>query len=128
MERSQDWLNQALRDLRAAEVNAAAGLHEWAAFAAQQAAEKAVKALLESLHGVARGHSITSLLLRLPDGTQASAEVLEAARQLDQVYVTSRYPNGFSEGAPSDYFSAASSGRLIQHARDILQFCRSHLS
>ena len=47
MNRTIDWLRQAGRDLQVAESSAAAGYHEWAAFAAQQSAEKAVKALVE---------------------------------------------------------------------------------
>ncbi len=43
--RAPDWFNQALRDLEQAEDSRKAGRHEWACFAAQQAAEKAVKAL-----------------------------------------------------------------------------------
>ncbi len=40
VDRSADWLKQPDRDLRVAETDAAAGYHEWAAFAAQQCAEK----------------------------------------------------------------------------------------
>ncbi|MGB9626653.1 MAG: HEPN domain-containing protein, partial [Phycisphaerae bacterium] len=43
--RSQDRLTQALRNLDQAADSAAAGRHEWACFAAQQAAEMAVRAL-----------------------------------------------------------------------------------
>ena len=67
MDRSADWLRQAELDLRAAEDLAATGHHEWAAFAAQQSAEKAVKALVESLHGSVRGHSITAILQQALD-------------------------------------------------------------
>lgn len=45
MNRSGDWLAQAERDLAQAESSRRQGHHEWACFAAQQAAEKAVKAL-----------------------------------------------------------------------------------
>ncbi len=48
--RAQDWLRQALRDLEHAEDARKAGRHEWACFAAHQAAEKAVKALHLHLH------------------------------------------------------------------------------
>jgi HEPN domain-containing protein len=44
-DRSQDWLTQARRDLAQAQDSRRAERHEWACFAAQQAAEKAVKAL-----------------------------------------------------------------------------------
>ena len=41
--RAPDWLKQALRDLEQAEESRQAGRHEWACFAAEQAAEKAGK-------------------------------------------------------------------------------------
>jgi hypothetical protein len=43
--RSKDWLAQAVRDLEQARSSRSEERHEWACFAAQQAAEKAVKAL-----------------------------------------------------------------------------------
>lgn len=43
--RARDWLAQALVDLEEAQDARRAGRHEWACFAAQQAAEKAAKAL-----------------------------------------------------------------------------------
>jgi HEPN domain-containing protein len=99
------------------------GLHEWAAFAAQQSAEKAAKALIQHRRGSARGHSVTGLLRQLQD----TEPLLDAARELDLVYITSRYPNGLAEGSPSEHFSAATSERLIEHARTILEFCRSQI-
>lgn len=47
--RARDWLAQALVDLEEAQDARRAGRHEWACFAAQQAAEKAVRALHLSL-------------------------------------------------------------------------------
>lgn len=44
-DRTQDWLKQAIRNLEQAADSRAADRHEWACSAAQQAAEKAVKAL-----------------------------------------------------------------------------------
>ena len=44
-ERSGDWLLQAERNLEQAHDSAKEGRHEWACFAAPQAAEMAVKAL-----------------------------------------------------------------------------------
>jgi HEPN domain-containing protein len=106
-------------------VSAANNLHEWAAFAAQQSAEKAVKALAESLHGAPRGHSITIMLRDLRQRCEIPEVVLEAAARLDQVYVNSRYPNGFSSGTPADHFTAAMSSGLIENARTVFEFCRS---
>lgn len=126
MNRSADWLRQAESDLEAAEDSATAGHHEWAASQAQQSAEKAVKALARAFHGTIRGHSITDILKQLT-AVSVSGAVLDAGRELDKVYVTARYPNGFASGIPSDYFTAASSRQLIQHAQDIHDFCRSQI-
>ena len=94
--RAADWLKMAERDLGYAELGAASGYHEGAAFHAQQSAEKAVKALVLSLHGAVRGHAITEIVLQLPASLKVPSEILNAAQQLDQVYVTSPYPNGFA--------------------------------
>jgi HEPN domain-containing protein len=66
VDRSADWLKQAEKDLRAAEDSAQAGHHEWTAFQTQQSAEKAVKALVQFLHGSARGRSVTAIVQQLP--------------------------------------------------------------
>jgi HEPN domain-containing protein len=127
MNRTTDWFRQAEADLRAAEDSIATAHYEWAAFQAQQAAEKAVKALVQFLHGAVRGHSITEILQQLPAMIQAPGAVLDAARLLDKVYLTARYPNGFVSGTPSDYFTEKESRELIGHARSILEFCGSQI-
>lgn len=127
MNRSADWFKQAEEDLKAAEDSAAAGHHEWAAFQSQQSAEKAVKALVQFLHGSARGHSIAAMLCQLPASIRAPEAIVDAARELDKVYVTARYPNGFVSGTPSDYFTERESRNFIGDARSILEFCRGQI-
>ena len=65
-DRSKDWLMQAERDLEQAKSSRAEGRHEWACFAAQQSAEKAVKALHLFLGQEAWGHVVAKLLTELP--------------------------------------------------------------
>lgn len=125
--RAADWLKMAERDLGYAELGAASGYHEGAAFHAQQSAEKAVKALVQSLHGTVRGHAITEIVRQLPASVKVPAEILNAAQQLDKVYVTSRYPNAFAWGNPSDYFNEKDSRELIAYAKQILEWCRSQI-
>ncbi len=127
VDRSKDWLAQAEKDLGAAVDSAAAGHHEWAAFQSQQGAEKAVKALVQSLHGAVRGHSITEMLRQIRDRVKVPKNILDGARELDKVYMTSRYPNGFASGTPSDYFTEATSQELADYARQVLEFCRSQI-
>jgi HEPN domain-containing protein len=60
--RAQDWYSQAEKDLEPAKDCRRSGRHEWACFAAQQAAEKAVKALHLHLKQEARGHVFAKLM------------------------------------------------------------------
>jgi HEPN domain-containing protein len=124
--RAADRLRMATRDLGLAEVAAASGYHEGAAFHAQQCAEKAVKGLLEHFHGSVRGHAITEMLGQLPPSTTPTEDLVRAAKELDRVYLTSRYPNGFVSGSPDEFFDEDSSRTLISQARAILEFCRSN--
>ncbi|MFN3413433.1 MAG: HEPN domain-containing protein [Thermoanaerobaculum sp.] len=83
MNRSSDWWRQAEADLAHARHAAGDEDYEWPAFAAQQAAEKALKALILVLGGEAWGHSLLHLCRRLSQRVTVAAEVLEAARWLD---------------------------------------------
>ena len=125
--RAADWLTQGLRDLELARHAATGGFYEWACFAAQQAAEKGVKAVIAALGGESRGHAIVALAAGLPARTGLSSELLDAARRLDRHYIPTRYPNGFDRGVPRDYFTAADAAQAITDADTILGFCKSHV-
>ncbi len=124
--RARDWLAQAERDLAQARDSQAADRHEWACFAAQQAAEKAVKALHLSLGQEAWGHVVRMLLEELPD--PPAADLLDRARALDGYYIAARYPNGHAAGAPFEHFGRLQSREAIQHAGAILAFCRAEMA
>lgn len=126
--RSQDWLNPAVRDLEQARDSRQAGRHEWACFAAQQAAEKAVKALHLSFNQEAWGHVIARLLAELPKGAEVPPELIEKAHVLDSFYMPSRYPNGHPEGAPFEHYGSLQSDEAIQYAGEIIEFVRARLA
>jgi HEPN domain-containing protein len=126
-ERSGDWLRQADADLAAAR-HARAGAHyEWAAFGAQQAAEKALKALYQKRHLDAWGHVLTHLLAGLPDASAAGADIVDAAKALDKHYIPTRYPNGFERGAPADFYTAGEADRALADAERLIEFCRRQI-
>ena len=126
--RAMDWLRQAVRDLEQAEDSRAAGRHEWACFAAHQAAEKAVKALHLALGQEAWGHVVATLLVELPRDRAAPSDLIERARVLDNFYVPSRYPNGHPAGAPFEHYGPLQSEQGIAHAREIVAFCRPQVA
>ncbi len=120
--RAHDWLKQALRDLEQAQDSAKAGRHEWACFAAQQAAEKAVKALHLHHGQEAWGHVIAKLLAELPETIKVPEELIYKAMVLDNFYIPTRYPNGHPEGAPFEHFGPLQSEQAINYAREIIEF------
>jgi len=126
--RSGDWLSQAISDLEQAEDSQRAGHHEWACFAAQQAAEKAVKALHLHLGQEAWGHVVAVLLRDLPPGAAVPEALIDKARVLDNFYIPSRYPNSHAEGAPFQHYGPLQSEDAIRHARAILDFTRSQMA
>jgi HEPN domain-containing protein len=126
--RSQDWLNQAVRDLEQAEDSRKGGRHEWACFAAQQAAEKAVKALHLRLGQEAWGHVVARLLRELPVAARAPESLVEKAQVLDTAYIPSRYPNSHPEGAPFEHYGPLQSEEAVRYAGEIVEFVRRRLA
>ncbi len=127
-DRSQDWFKQALRNLDQAVDSAAAGRHEWACFAGQQAAEMAVKALHLSRGQDAWGHVVRRLMEELPQSISVPPELIEAARMLDVHYVPTRYPNGHAAGPPGEHYGPLQGEEAIRHARQIIEFCRHQMA
>jgi HEPN domain-containing protein len=124
--RSKDWLAQGSRDLEQARASQSEGRHEWACFAAHQAAEKAVKALHLALGQEAWGHVIARLLSELP--ASVPGDLVEKSKVLDNFYIPTRYPNGHPEGAPFDHYGSLQSHEAIRYAGEILEFVRTEMA
>ena len=126
--RHQDWFNQGKRDAELARWCIEGGHYEWACFAAQQAAEKVLKAVFQKLGGEAWGHSVTDLLKALPDFYAVEAELLDAARELDRHYIPARYPNSHPAGAPFEHYMQGEAVRAVSNAESIIVFCEGVLA
>ncbi len=124
--RAGDWYAQAERDLEQAAASERDGRHEWACFAAQQAAEKAVKALHLKRGQEAWGHVVARLLNELP--LPVPPDLVERGKVLDNFYVPTRYANGHPEGPPYEHYGPLQSEEAIRYAREILDFVRLHLA
>jgi HEPN domain-containing protein len=127
-ERSADWLRQAESDLAHSRHARDDGDYDWAAFAAHQAAEKAIKALFQKLHMDAWGHALSMLLTNLPDDARPDASLIERAKELDKHYIPTRYPNGFERGAPTDFYTLREAEVSIENAAAIVDFCRDQVN
>jgi HEPN domain-containing protein len=111
----------------------AAGRHEWTCFAAQQAAEKAVRELhlaigvLSGARGQeAWGHVVARLLTKLPEAPPA--ELVERGRVLDHFYRPSVYPDSRPQGAPFEHFGPLQSQDAVDYARSILEYVRDAMA
>lgn len=124
--RARDWFAQAEKDLDHAASAQDTGSHEWACFAAQQAAEKAVKALHLHCGQEAWGHVVARLLRELPE--PPPDDLVDRGMVLDNFYVPSRYPNGHPEGAPFEHYGSLQSNEALVHARAIIAFVRAQMA
>lgn len=127
MNRADDWLAQAEYNLQHARHAQEDGDWEWACFAGQQAAEKAVKALIMYQGGEGWGHSITRLLMDLKHLRPVPDAVLDAARRLDRHYIPARYPNSFDRGIPREYYTAEDARQAIADAETVCLFVRNSI-
>jgi HEPN domain-containing protein len=126
--RAADWFRQAEADVRHARRSRDDGDHEWACFAAQQAAEKATKAAHAAIGQEAWGHVVTELLDALrPQVPGIDETLLDRARALDKLYIPTRYPNGLAGGAPTDFYTRPEAERAIADAEAVLAVCRKML-
>lgn len=128
MERSRDWMDQAEGDLLHARSDVQGGYYDWACFSAQQAAEKAVKAVFQRMGAEAWGHSVADLLNELGARQAVPERLREAALELDKAYIPARYPNAHPSGAPRTRYTKVEAARLIDYAGEILKFCSNLLS
>ncbi len=123
------WLRQADVDLGAAR-RLADDFSALACFHAQQAAEKALKAILYATGDrVVLGHSLADLGARAALSTPDYEEVRAEVAKLDRYYVPTRYPNGLPAGGdPAEAFDAEDAATAIAIAERALEHARSFLA
>jgi len=125
MPRWADWLGQARAELSAAEWLLEGDRHAWCCFTCQQAAEKALKALLDK-NGIMRpGHDMLGLLGQL---AITDPIVSAAARRLNCYEVATRYPDVHPTGVPAEQYVKSDAQSALEDARAILDFAVHRLS
>lgn len=123
--RASRWLRQAEEDLRAARVLSGTGQYSQACFLAQQAGEKALKALLASQDRDLRSHSLTRLLREL--GPEALQRWQLQGRALDKLYAPTRDPDALGDEAPMDVFGPEDVETALKAAEPLLAWVAASL-
>lgn len=115
------WLRQAHYDLVQAERLLQDGVYSYAAFLAEQSAQKSLKAFLLS-----RGrrfiaiHSVGELAKEAAALEDRFAPLVDQGRRLDRHYLTSRYPDALPEPAiPAEAYVREDADQAVEIARAI---------
>lgn len=117
------WREEAGRALEGSRLQAEGGLFNWACFAAEQAAQLAVKALLHGLGRGPWGHDLVRLTDALSEvGVEVPAAVGDVARRLSRHYIPARYPNAHPGGSPGGHYGASDAQEAQTDADRMLAF------
>jgi HEPN domain-containing protein len=114
------WRTEADAALRGARLQAEAGLHNWACFAAEQATQLAVKGLLHGLGRGPWGHDLVRLGERLAEVSEVPDAVADALRRLGRHYIPARYPDAHPSGPPGIYYGPSDSAQAVADAEAAL--------
>lgn len=119
------YLKQGLRNIKSAKGDMEEGDYEWACFKAQQAVELILKGFLRALGKAATGHSTIRLLEDISMMNIAMPKEVESCcKELDKVYIPTRYPDAYAWGAPMDYYSEDNAADTIKCAEKVLNFIK----
>jgi len=126
------WLKTGEDDLEAAVVLRENGKFPQACFYAQQAGEKALKAVWYRADADPWGHSIRRLIEDLESVDlnlyERLKSLLRAGTLLDRFYIPTRYPNGLPELTPAEAYLEEDAEECIRQANEILGAVKSLLS
>ena len=122
-ERTTNWLEEANWDLGNAEILFQNKRFNTVVFHCQQAAEKAVKALLFHNNISGWGHSIHALLGKYKEIKKINFDDIEStALSLDKHYITTRYPDALPNIVPHKAYTKKEGELAINQAKKIINF------
>lgn len=124
LRRTADWMEQAKGELKAAKDLYATSNYAWCCFTCQQAAEKALKAILEHLGTPTIGYNLLALVSEISKHINVPKEVEDACRILNRYYIPTRYPNAFSSGAPVHMFNEDDAKDALERLGKVMEFAR----
>jgi HEPN domain-containing protein len=118
---AMDFWAQCRADIATAITLLDAGIYYASVFFSQQAAEKALKAVvLDRQHRSPRGHN----LIQIANSLDAPVEIMNAAAELNPEFLLSRNPESV-EGVPAQMYDKGSARLHLRCAQDIMNWARS---
>lgn len=121
---SHRWMRTALDDLRTARILKDNSQFAHSCFHAQQAGEKALKALWFFHDADPWGHSLKKLLDELDDVDKdlyvRCQRIHRQALVLDRYSIPTRYPNGLPDITPDLAFEETDAASCLEHAQQVV--------
>jgi len=120
---SERWLKQAEADIKAAKGSIKNKNYEWACFQSQQSGEKVLKSLWYYYSFDPWGHSIVKLIQDFPEAEikKTLLKLLNKAKELDKLYIPTRYPNGLPDLTPSEVYTKEEAFKAVKTSELILK-------
>ena len=117
------WLRQAAYDLAQAERLLREGVFSYAAFFAEQSAQKSLKAFLLSRGSrLVAIHSVGELAKEAAQLESGFQPLIDQAKRLDRHYLTSRYPDALPEPAiPAEAYVREDAQEAVAIAQAVLE-------
>jgi HEPN domain-containing protein len=123
---ARHWMLQAEEDLATARANLDAERFYAVSLFSQQAAEKALKAVLIQRHGTTppRSHD----LVRLAERAGVDPDIFPELEELTGAYAVVRYPDAAPGGVPAEAIDLQAALRHLAIAEGIVAWATRHLS
>lgn len=122
----QIWLEFAQYDLKTAKWNLEGDLFTSTCYCSQQAAEKALKALiLAKDHVVPKVHSLDRLISEVRKLRVETFDIEKAALNLDAFYISTRYPGEY--GGPTNLYNRDDAENALRSAERIIEFVKKEI-
>jgi len=130
-EEARRWLQTAESDLESARILCTNGRYAHACFHAQQAGEKALKAIWHLCAGDPWGHSVQKLIGDLESVDielfNDLKDLLPKGSKLDKYYIPTRYPNGLPDLVPDAAYFEDDATTAIGISEELLDRVRSFI-
>jgi HEPN domain-containing protein len=129
-EQAMRWFITAQDDLQSSEILHANLKFAQSCFYAQQAGEKALKAMYFSRDIEPWGHSLLKLskeFVGTNEDMKQMKQIEKDFRDLDRYYIPTRYPDGLPGTTPAEAYGSEDSEAAIKSAKSILSFVQSKL-
>lgn len=124
------WFDQAVYTFNLINSDIENSGYSWACFKAQQSAELAIRGILVGLGKNSFGHGILKLYLDVTKIFNNDKSVENAVSYLDKLYISPRYPDAFTEGAPWEHFtindaalSKDAASKIIAYTKEVMSSC-----